>query len=293
LERTLLWRVWERMLELEFIDRSVALAAKAFVSFFPLVIVVAAFVPERTRESIIKELTVRLGIRGDALAITQDAFASSDDLRQATGVLGLVLAFVYASSFATALQRVFVRAWRRPQLSGIGAFVRGIICMLVVLTCMALLGGLDNALDSGLATGLLVILSLVVASGLWWFTAWYLLMDDVRARVLLPTGVFAGVATTVYAWSATMWMPKVVTDNEAQFGLFGVALALVTWFSGAAICILVGACAGVVFAEDSGAIGTLIRGQSASTLTADARPSLAPPAHELTLRDAFQSNDES
>ena len=42
LERLLIWRVWERMLEIEFVDRSVALAGKAFVSFFPLVIVVAA-----------------------------------------------------------------------------------------------------------------------------------------------------------------------------------------------------------------------------------------------------------
>jgi len=32
LERLLLWRVWERMLEIEFVDRSVALAGKAFVS---------------------------------------------------------------------------------------------------------------------------------------------------------------------------------------------------------------------------------------------------------------------
>jgi hypothetical protein len=88
-------------------------------------------------------------------------------------------------------------------------------------------------------------------------------------------------------------MPKVVTDNEAQFGVFGVALALVTWFSGAAICILVGACAGAVFAVDSGAIGRLVRGDSSTTLTADARPSLPPPARELTLRDAFQSTDDS
>ena len=34
LEGCLLWRVWERMLEIEFVDRSVALAGKAFVSFF-------------------------------------------------------------------------------------------------------------------------------------------------------------------------------------------------------------------------------------------------------------------
>ena len=85
LERLLVWRVWERMLEVEFIDRSVALAGKAFVSFFPLVIVVAAFMPEGIRSSLVTSVTVRLGLRGDALTVTQEAFASSDDLRQATG----------------------------------------------------------------------------------------------------------------------------------------------------------------------------------------------------------------
>ena len=49
LQRLLIWRVWERLLEIEFLDRSVALAGKAFVSFFPLVIVVAAFLPEGPR----------------------------------------------------------------------------------------------------------------------------------------------------------------------------------------------------------------------------------------------------
>ena len=69
LERTLVWNVWERMLEIEFIDRSVALAGKAFVSFFPLVIVVAAFLPESMRSSIIETVTFRLGLNGDALTI--------------------------------------------------------------------------------------------------------------------------------------------------------------------------------------------------------------------------------
>ncbi|RPI11636.1 MAG: hypothetical protein EHM63_01425 [Actinobacteria bacterium] len=293
LERLLLWRAWERMLEIEFFDRSVALAGKAFVSFFPLVIVVAAFVPERMRESIIRAVTLRLGIRGDALTLTQAAFTSSDDLRKATGVLGLVLTIVFATSFATALQRVYVRAWRRPRASGAGAYGRGIVCILAVLISMALLGALGSALGGGLGIGLLVVVALAVTSGLWWFAAWFLLMGDVRARVLLPTGVLTSIATLLYSLSASIWMPNVVTDNEAQFGIFGVALALVTWFSGAAICILIGACAGVVFAEDSGAIGGFIRGDTSSTLTPHARPSLLPPERELTLRDAFQSTDES
>jgi membrane protein len=292
-ERLLLWRVWERMLEIEFIDRSVALAGKAFVSFFPLVIVVAAFVPERTRSSIITSVTARLGIQGDALTLTREAFASSDDIRQATGLLGLVLTIFFASSFTTALQRVYLRAWRRPPQAGVAVYWRGLLCLLLVLFAMALLGGLSRALDGGLGVGLLAIGALAGTSALWWFTAWFLLLGEVRARVLVPTGVITSIATGLFGVSAAIWMPEVVSSNESQFGAFGIALSLVTWFSGAAICVLVGACAGSVFAEDPGRIGSLIRGGESGTLTAGARPSLPPPSRELSLRDAFHTTEDS
>jgi membrane protein len=294
LERLLLWRVWERMLEIEFVDRSVALAGKAFVSFFPLVIVVAAFVPERIRSSIITSVTARLGIRGDALTLAREAFASSDDIRKATGLLGLLLTIFFATSFTTALQRVYLRAWRRPpRAAGVGAYWRGATWLLVALVCLALLGGLRGALGGGLGFGLFAILALAVTAGQWWFTAWFLLQGEVRARVLVPTGVITGIVTAGYAASATIWMPGVVTSNEAQFGFFGVALALVTWFSGAAICVLIGACAGPVLAEDTGWVGRGIRGGDPGTLTAGARPPLPPPARELSLRDAFHSTQDS
>lgn len=293
LERLLLWRVWERMLEIEFVDRSVALAGKAFVSFFPLVIVVAAFVPERIRASILTSVTARLGIQGDALTLAREAFASSDDIRKATGLLGLVLTILFATSFTTALQRVYLRAWRRPPGAGAGVYWRGVAWLLVALVCLAVLGGLRGALGGGLGLGVFAVVALAVTSGQWWFTAWFLLLGEVRARVLIPTGMITSIVTAGYAVSATIWMPRVVADNEAQFGFFGVALALVTWFSGAAICILIGACAGPVLAEDTGWVGSLIRGGEAGTLTADARPPLPPPARELSLRDAFHSTEDA
>ena len=115
LERLLLWRVWERMLEIEFVDRSVALAGKAFVSFFPLVIVVAAFVPDRIRSSIITTVTARLGIEGDAL----DARPGRPSHRPTTSARrpacsGSCSRSSSPRSFTTALQRVYLRAWRRP-----------------------------------------------------------------------------------------------------------------------------------------------------------------------------------
>jgi len=293
LERLLLWRVWERMLEIEFVDRSVALAGKAFVSFFPLVIVVAAFAPPRVRTSILTTVTARLGLRGDALVTAREAFASADDVRKATGLLGLALTVFFATELTTALQRIYLRAWRRPRRAGAGSYWRAASWLLAMLMCMAVLGGLRGALGGGVGVGIFAVVSLAGMSGLWWFTAWFLLLGDVRPRVLVPTGVITSIALAGYGVCATVWMPGVVTSNEAQFGFFGVALALVTWFSGAAICVLVGACAGPALAEDTGRVGALVRRGETSTLTAGAAPALPPPVRELSLRDAFHSGDNA
>src|SRR5204862_6464204 len=113
LKGTIFWRVWERLLENEFVDRSVALAAKAFVSFFPAIIVVVAFLPASWRVSVLTTITRRIGVTGEGLATVKQAFASSDDVRQATGFLGLLLTFFYINSFVMALQRLCTRAGRR------------------------------------------------------------------------------------------------------------------------------------------------------------------------------------
>ena len=156
--------------------------------------------------------------------LAREAFASSDDIRQATGVLGLVLTIFFATSFTTALQRVYLRAWRRPPRgAGVGAYLRGAAWLLVAVVCLALLGGLRGALGGGLGFALFAIVALVVTAGQWWFTAWFLLQGEVRARVLIPTGVITSIVTAGYAASAAAWMPGVVTSNEAQFGFFGVA----------------------------------------------------------------------
>ena len=291
-QRTLVWKVWERMLEIEFVDRSVALAGKAFVSFFPLVIVVASFVPAGLRESIFSTVTHRLGIQGDALDTASEAFGSADDVRQATGILGLIFTIFFASSFTTALQRVYLRAWRRPPGKKAGQYARGPAWFLVMMACLALLGWLRDVLGDGPQIILFAVITLAVTSALWWFTAWFMLMGQVRWRALVLSGVVTAVALGGFALSAAIWMPDLVTRNEIQFGFFGVSLALVTWFSGAAICVLVGACVGSVFAADPGPVGKLVRGHESSFLVDGAGPSLPGPQRTLVLRDGFGSSED-
>src|SRR6516225_6111667 len=169
-ERTLLWKVWDRMLETEFIDRSIALAGKAFISFFPLIIVVAAFVPSHLRTSIFTTLTNRLGITGASLVTVQQAFASAQDIRRATGLLGLILAVFYASSFTTALRRAYLRAWRRPPGGkAAGNYVRGVIWVAAFLVYMGLLGGARTVLGGGVGIAPFVVVALALSTAIWWF----------------------------------------------------------------------------------------------------------------------------
>jgi membrane protein len=292
-EQTLLWKVWDRMLETEFIDRSIALAGKAFISFFPLIIVVAAFTSSRLRMSIFTTMTHRLGITGASLATVRQAFASAEDIRRATGLLGLILAIFYASSFTTALRRAYLRAWRRPPGGkAAGNYVRGVAWVAAFLVYLALLGGARSVLGGGAGIAPFVIVALALSTAVWWFTAWLMLKGQVRFRVLLPSGLITAIALSAYELSATLWMPNNVTSNNHQYGIFGVALALVAWFSGAAICIVVGACAGPVLAEDPGPIGRLIRGGAASPLLKGALPPLPPPVRSLRLADALAASDE-
>ena len=255
-------------------------------------IVVAAFLPDRTRTSIITALAARLGLHGDALLLVQGSFASSEDIRRATGLLGLVLTIFFASSFTTSLQRVYARAWRRPPRRGIDVYWHGVIWLAVIVVSTALQGGLRSVFDGGLGVAVFVVLSLAITAGVWTFTAWWLLLGDVRARVLVPTGIITSLAVTGFALAAAVWMPELVRRNEDQFGFFGVALALVTWFSGAAICLLIGACAGPVLAESGGRLGRFIRGAEDRELKRGAVPALPPPSRELGLRDAFRTGED-
>jgi membrane protein len=287
IQATFLWRIWERMLENEFIDRSVALGAKGFISFFPLVVVVAAFVPLGTRHSILVTVSQHLGLHGASLDTVKEAFASSSDVRRVTGVLGLVFLFFYATSFTTALQRVFLKAWRRPPAGKAVHRLGGPAFLGAALSYAALLGALRHFLVGGPGTAIFGVLSAAASIALWWVTSWIMLRGQVMWRPLLVSGVFTGLGLALYAASANVWMPNSVSSNYHQFGFFGVALALVSWFTGAGLVILIGACASASLADEGGWLGRMARGNTSSVLKTDAPPSLPPPSRAMTLVNAL------
>lgn len=171
-------------------------------------------------------------------------------------------------------------------------YVRGALWFAGVIGYLALMGGARDLLGSGAGIPFFVVVALAGAAALWLLTAYTMLRREVRLRVLLPGGIGTGILMSGFAVSASVWMPNTLERNTTQFGMFGVALALVTWFSGAAICIVVGACAGPPLAEDTGPVGRWIRGAPGTVLTPGAPPSLPAPVRPRRLVDAVRSNDD-
>jgi len=82
-------------------------------------------------------------------------------------------------------------------------------------------------------------------------------------------------------------MPVTVTGNFAQFGAFGIALPFVTFFTGMAFVIVIGAVIGPVLAEADDPVGRWLRGRAATPLEPTAPPPLPGPDRPVRLADAF------
>lgn len=286
LDGTVAWRAWERLLENEFIDRSVALAAKAFVALFPLTIAVSAFAPQGIRREINGLVQTRFGLSGSARSLVLDAFARPDQTRAATGVFGLLFLFFYATTFTTALQKVYLRAWRRPRAGGVPA-ARGMLWLAGLIVLLGLLDTIRNLLGRGPQSTLGLLAWLLASIGGWWVTSWLMLRGEVRWRALAASAVVTGAATIGYSLTTSLWMPRTVEQNQAQFGVFGVTLALVSWFVGLGFVLVVATVLGAVVAEEPGRLGRLARGGAAGTLRAGAAPPLGPPVRPLSVADAL------
>jgi membrane protein len=287
LESTTAGRFWARLLEVEFVDRAVALAAKAVVSFFPLLIVVAAVSPPKARRSIVDTMATRFGLDGDAFATVSRAFASPDQTRAATGLLGSLLAVAYAISFTTALQRVYLRAWRRPAGGGVRNKGRGAVWLGGVLALLVVLASLRRIVAGPPGTVTVVVVGVVGAVFSWWWTARLMLRGEVRWRPLLPTAIVTGVGVWAYTLAATVWMPRAVAKHYAQFGSFGIALDFVTWFTGFAFLVISAAVLAPVLAEGDNVLGRWLLTGQPSPLEPSAAPALPAPPRAPRLSDAF------
>jgi membrane protein len=94
-----------------------------------------------------------------------------------------------------------------------------------------------------------LVLSILLVGVLWLGTPYILLARRVPWRRLMPTACITGIGMTALALSTAVWMPRTVAASSQQFGVIGVAFALLSWLVAAGVVLVLSAAGGVVIDE--------------------------------------------
>ncbi|MER6997186.1 YhjD/YihY/BrkB family envelope integrity protein [Streptomyces sp. NPDC000410] len=238
-----------RMISVNIFDSATRLAAQCFLTAVPLLFVVASIAPDAVRNQLISSIRAVFGLNGAADDELQAVFgSSSDDLQQATGVVGALMVLLSATAVSRAMQRLCKRAWELPRTSTRIAVWRWPAWILVWLGFLLVQAPLREGFGAGLWLG--IPLTLLSQTALWWWTQHLLLGGLIRWAPLLPGAVLTAIATTVLSVGARFYMPRALNRVLAEYGSIGSVFVILSWLIVVCVAVAVAISAGAVAAQE-------------------------------------------
>ncbi|MFI7501328.1 YhjD/YihY/BrkB family envelope integrity protein [Streptomyces sp. NPDC049687] len=282
----LITHLMSHLISVNVLDSATRLAAQTFLTAVPLIFVVASIAPQELRDQFVSSLHHVFGLSGSADAELKKAFqagGTDDELRQTTGVVGVLMVLVSATACSRAMQRLCERAWSLTRASARLAAWRWVAWLAAWLVMIGLQGSLRNGFGLGPWLGLPLLLTAEV--GMWWWTQHLLLAARVPWLPLLPGALLTGAALTVLTSTATVYVPRVLNRSLEKYGSLGAVFTLLSWLI--SLCVVVTLCvtAGAVVAREPWAARHLgVPGPAESpgsppgdTLEDGPRPTSSPP----------------
>jgi membrane protein len=216
-----------RLSTLNIVEGSVRLAAQAFLTALPLLMTVAAFAPGWMQDLLADSLRAVLGIRGDTLDELRRVFSATGTPRNTAGAVSAVVTLVSATAFSRALQAVCLRCWRLPRTPIRAAVWRWLLWLVVWLAYLLLQAPLRHGFGAGAVTG--VLLSVLSATLLWWWSQHLLLGGRIGWRGLLPGALLAGSGTVLLSLAARVLVPTAMERSLDEFGPLGPVFTFLSW----------------------------------------------------------------
>lgn len=237
-----------QMIAVRVIDSANRLGAEVFMTAVPVLFVVAAFSPQSVREELVDSVRAVLGLRGASLEEVTQVFDSSDeDMRNAYGVLGIIITVTSATKCSRVLQRLCERSWHLPRAKARLIAWRWFVWLLIWLAALTLQSSLRGGLGTG--EGLGILLAFVTSTLLWWWTQHFLLGGRLNWLPLLPGALLTAAGTAVLIRLSRYYMPGALNRSIAQFGPLGSVFTLLTWLIAVGGVVSVGIASGYLAAQ--------------------------------------------
>jgi membrane protein len=214
----------------ELIDRSLALGAQALLALIPMLMALGTFAPASWGTGLLAQVRDVIGVQDDVIEPLREAAVREGVTRTETGLAGVLVALVSASSFSRALQRMYTRTWDLPGDRGMRALRSGLFWLVGWVAVLQATAILLRSLAGSPVTGVLrLAFQLVVYTLLWWWTSRLLLGGRVSWRRLLPGAVVTSALVVVLSRLSTVFMPAFTRANLEQYGPIGVVFSVGSW----------------------------------------------------------------
>jgi membrane protein len=242
-------RLVDRMLSVNIFDSATRLAAQCFLTAIPLIFVIAAYAPTAVRDQLVGSVSAVFGLSGASKAQLEQAFSpTSNELKQATGVVGGLMVLLSATAMSRAMQRLCKRAWQIPRAGTKIAPWRWVAWIGLWLGVLVMQEPLRKGF--GLGAWLGVPLTLVTLTALWWWTQHLLLGGLIGWRPLLPGAVITAIASTCLSLTAHFYMPRALNRALTEYGSAGSVFVLLSWLIVVCVAVAIGISVGAVLAQE-------------------------------------------
>ena len=243
-------RAVRRFFDIEGSVQSTVLAAQAFTSLIPFMVVVAAFAPGNG--DLADRLVDRFDLSGASARSVQQLFASSGETKSAVTWISIVILLLSALSFTRALQRVFQRAYGYDK-GGVRDIPRGLGWIVALIAWLIVSSPLKGSLEDVGGVVFAVALSSVLGFVLWLGTP-MLLLGERDWRHLAPGALSSALLAVALSIASGIYVPLVMTWSADRYGLIGIAFALQSWLLVAAFVVVIGAVVGATVVERADSI---------------------------------------
>jgi membrane protein len=237
--------VLRRFVQIEGPQQATVIAAQAFTSLIPFLVVASALGPGEG--DLGDRIVERFSLDGDSARSVKALFNDTGEVESTVTWVGVVILVLSTLSFTRATQRMFQRAYgtsaKGPREMWRGfAWLGGFAVWIAVSSPLR-----DGLSDIG---GLLLAL---VASGVTGFFLWLwtpaILLGIRDWRRLLPGAIVSGVLGALAGVASGIYIPILMEWSADKYGLIGIAFSMQSWLLVMAFVVVIGAVVGAVASE--------------------------------------------
>ncbi|MCY1136861.1 YihY/virulence factor BrkB family protein [Actinoplanes sp. Pm04-4] len=243
--RAAVQRLLGELVRVQIFDRAMTLAAQAFTSLFPLVIMIGALSGSAARD----RLTDLIRLPADSTRLVQDALGGSRS--GAFGVLGSLIVVLSATGLARALARAYRATWsvagRRAGPADTGWQIGTVLLVVLFLIGVRLLVHLTDLLPAAGVAG--VVVTLLADCGLAVLLPRVLLGPVVPRDRLLLGGLLFGLIMLGVRAAGAIYLPRALQSSTERYGTIGLAFTYIGWLYVLSFCLLLSAILAVVLAD--------------------------------------------